>query len=94
MTPPFESFLLGALNREQKPSVKKTIDRLVNWRRFWNLAVGSGLENPDRFHLWPSVLRASVLCPFVDNNAFTSCLLCDLFQLPNLFNMNKLNLKT
>ena len=59
MGPPFENFLLDDLNNEQKPSVKKPVDRAgqkpvdrpVNWRRFWNLPVGSGRENPDRFHL-------------------------------------------
>ena len=57
---PFENFSLNILNSEQKPSVKKPVDRAgqkqvdrpVNRRRFWNLQVGSGRENPDRFHLW------------------------------------------
>ena len=61
---PFEDFSLYTLNSEQKPSVKKPVDRAgqkpvdrpvdrpVNRRWFWNLPVGSGRENPDRFHLW------------------------------------------
>ena len=35
----------------QKP-VDRSVDRPINWRWFWNLPVGSGRENPDRFHLW------------------------------------------
>ena len=31
---------------------QKPVDRPVNRRWFWNLPVGSGRENPDRFHLW------------------------------------------
>ena len=34
MAPPFENISLNALNSEQQPSVKKTVDRPVNRRRF------------------------------------------------------------
>ena len=62
--PPFENFLLDTLNSEQKFSVEKPVDRAgqkpvdlpVNRRWFWNLPVGSGRENPDRFHLWANVV--------------------------------------
>ena len=60
MPPPFENFSLDTLKSEQKPSVKIPVDRAgqkpvdlrVNRRWFWNLPVGSGRKNPDRFHLW------------------------------------------
>ena len=45
------SLSLGLLNFEHKPSVKKT--GRPGWsvtRRFLILPVGSGRENPDRFH--------------------------------------------
>ena len=59
---PFENFSLDALNSQQKNSVKKPVDRPVNQRRFRNLPVGSGRENPDRFYLCnkPLQLRESI----------------------------------
>ena len=41
MPPHFENFSLDTLKSEQKPSVKKPVDRPVNRRWFWNLPVGS-----------------------------------------------------
>ena len=40
------------LSKTGRPGRSELIDRPVNRRRFWNLPVGSGRENPDRFHLW------------------------------------------
>ena len=35
----------------KKPVGQKPVNRPVHRGRFWNLSVGSGQENPDRFHL-------------------------------------------
>ena len=85
-SPPFENFSLDTLNNEQKPSVKKPVNRAdqkpVNWsvnrRWFWNLPVWSGRENPDRFHLWVrrqrsdlSVFESSCYVPTSNGGGFT-----------------------
>ena len=79
--PPFENFSLNTLNSEEKSSVKKPVDRAgqkpvnrpvdrpVNRRWFWNLPVGLGRENPDRFHLWFEYWRN--FCDFKNRNIFT-----------------------
>ena len=62
--PPLKNFSLDTLNSEQKPSVKKPVDR----RWFWNLPVGWGRENPDRFYLCAVLrhwLRPVFFCSFV-----------------------------
>ena len=58
--PPFWKFFIKYIEQWTKtlckktgwPSGQKPVDRPVNRRWFWNLPVGSGRENPDRFHLW------------------------------------------
>ena len=60
--PPFWKFYIRYIEQWTKPSVNKPADRAgqkpvdragqkpVNRRWFWNLPVGLGRENPDRFH--------------------------------------------
>ena len=53
--PPFWKFFIRYIEQWTKTFCKKTVDRAghkpVDRRWFWNLPVGSGRENPDRFHL-------------------------------------------
>ena len=53
---PFENFSFDTYNSEQKPSVKKSVDRAGPVRNRSNgddfEIYRSGRENPDRFHLW------------------------------------------
>ena len=53
--PLFENFSVDTLNSEQKPFVKKPVDRPVNQRWFWNLPVGSRKSWPV-----PSLISAIV----------------------------------
>ena len=50
-----------SIEQWKKPAVKKPVDRAgqkpVNRRWFWNLPVGSGRENPDRFDLWYELIN-------------------------------------
>ena len=44
-------FLEKPVDRAGQKPINRPVDRPVNRRRFWNLPVGSGRENPYRFHL-------------------------------------------
>ena len=63
----FQNFFIRCIEEWTK-ICKKTVDRPVNRRRFWNLPDGSGQKNPDQFLLWfrhPEKSKATELSKYI-----------------------------